>query len=35
MVKVIIKIPRRYAIWLAAHLQKEHRKTKGRISIRR
>ena len=31
--KLVIKASKRYGTWLSAHLQKEHRKTKGKIKI--
>jgi hypothetical protein len=30
---VKIKTSKRYGTWLSAHLQKEHRKTKGKIKL--
>jgi hypothetical protein len=33
--KVIIKTSKRYGVYLAKHLQKEHRKTKGKIKLRK
>jgi len=35
MVNVVIKANKKYAEYLAKHLQKEHPKTKGKIKIRR
>lgn len=33
--KVVIKTTKKYGTWLKKHLEKEHRKTKGHIKIRR
>ena len=31
--KVVIKASKKYGTWLSKHLQKEHRKTKGKIKL--
>jgi hypothetical protein len=31
--KVVIKTNKKYGAWLARHLQREHRKTKGKIKL--
>jgi hypothetical protein len=33
MTKIVITEPKRYAVWLAKHLAKEHPKTRGKIKI--
>jgi hypothetical protein len=35
MVKIVIKTDKKYANYLKPHLEKEHPKTKGKISIRK
>ena len=35
MVKVVIETSKKYAKYLKPHLEKEHPKTKGKISIRK
>jgi hypothetical protein len=35
MAKVVIQANRKYANYLSKHLQKEHPKTKGKITVRK
>jgi len=35
MAKIIIKATKKYARYLAKHLQKEHPKTKGKVKVRK
>lgn len=31
--KILIKEPKKYALWLSKHLAKEHPKTRGKIKL--
>ncbi len=33
-IRLTIKVPKKYGLYLSGHLQKEHPKTKGKIKIK-